>query len=105
MLVCVCVCLLLQLPGVQVFIATCIFFFFFFFFAISHRVMNVFRHWVEQHIYDFDKAMEATLRGFLDELRGKQRMRKWAESIERLLDRRGVSLCGFSDLCMCWCVL
>ncbi|XP_065184257.1 son of sevenless homolog 1-like [Sycon ciliatum] len=59
---------------------------------VQLRIMNVLRHWVEHHLYDFDADMSATLREFLKELHGKQRMRKWSESVERLLERGGMSV-------------
>ncbi|XP_072171544.1 son of sevenless homolog 2-like [Diadema setosum] len=57
---------------------------------IQLRVLNVFRHWVDQHFYDFDRDEQLLMRleKFIEEsVRGKG-MRKWVESIKKIITRR-----------------
>ena len=56
---------------------------------VQIRVLNVIRHWVDQHWYDFElnRDLLARLRGFLDTVKGKA-MKKYVESIDKTIQRR-----------------
>ena len=51
------------------------------------------RHWVDQHFYDFewDRDLLSRMQNFLETVKGKG-MRKWVESINKIVQRR-VSYC------------
>jgi len=62
------------------------------------RVLNVVRHWVDQHWYDFEynTGLPNKLQVFLNSVKGKA-MKKWVESIDKIMERK-VKLLTFLSL-------
>jgi son of sevenless-like protein len=55
----------------------------------SFRVVNVLRHWVDFHYYDYQRDQEllTRLHTFITSVKGKK-MQKWVAALNRALDKK-----------------
>lgn len=56
---------------------------------VQLRILNVFRHWVEHHFYDYERDPDLLdkLESFISTVKGKS-MKKWVESIVKIIKRK-----------------
>lgn len=61
----------------------------------SIRVLNVIRQWVDQHFYDFERENELLemLETFFSRIRRSKAVKKWVESIDKIIQRRVSVFC------------
>jgi len=57
---------------------------------VQLRVLNVIRQWVDQHFYDFERENELLekLEAFFSRIRRSKAVKKWVESIDKIIQRR-----------------
>ena len=68
----------------------------------NRRVLNVFRHWVEFHYYDFEREPKllAMLEEFVGSIKSRS-MQKWVTSIDRALKKVRKCARGFWRILVC----
>ena len=68
----------------------CIFYFILLYLLLFSRVLNVLRHWVDQHFYDFTRedVLGRQLMNFFKRIQKNSTAKKWVENIEKLVSKR-----------------
>ena len=69
----------------------------------SIRVLNVIRQWVDQHFYDFERENELLemLEALFSRIRRSKAVKKWVESIDKIVLRRVSAFCFVKKYAYC----